>query len=79
MPENDQINHSLAIPGDSTGKRRSALPSEPASSVGDELPSDDSPDSEGDEASDDEIHDLALAVETSGFSPHGHEVTFEAQ
>ena len=28
-----------------------------------------------DEASDDEIHDLALAVETSGLSPHGHEVT----
>ena len=28
-----------------------------------------------DEASDDEIHDLALAVETSGLSPQGHEVT----
>jgi transcription termination/antitermination protein NusA len=72
----DDIQNSLsAIPGNSTGKRRSALPSEPASSVGDEPASDDSPDSEGDEASDDEIHDLALAVETSGFSPHGHEVT----
>ena len=63
------------IPGNSTGKRRSALPSEPASSVGDEPPSEDSPDSEGDEASDDEIHDLALAVESAGFTPHGHEVT----
>ena len=43
--------------------------------VGNELSSDESPDSEGDEASDDEIHDLALAVETSGLSPQGHEVT----
>jgi N utilization substance protein A len=70
-------NHSQisAIPGDSTRKRRSALPPERASSVGDDLPTDDSPDSEGGEASDDEIHDLALAVETSGFSPQGHEVT----
>ena len=38
-------------------------------------PTDDSTDSERDEASDDEIHDVALAVETSGQSPHGHEVT----
>jgi len=43
--------------------------------VGNELASDESPDAEGDEASDDEIHDLALAVETSGLSPQGHEVT----
>ena len=39
------------------------------------FPPDDSTDSERDEASDDEIHDLALAAETSGHSPHGHEVT----
>jgi len=32
-------------------------------------------DSERDEASDDEIHDVALAVETSDYSPQGHEVT----
>jgi N utilization substance protein A len=64
-----------AIPGDSTATRHSALPSELANSVGEELSTDDGPDSEGDEASDDEIHDLALAVETSGLSPHGHEVT----
>ena len=36
---------------------------------------DDSTDSERDEASDDEIHDVALAVEKSSYSPHGHEVT----
>ena len=33
-------------------------------------------DPEHDEADDDEIHDLALAAETSGLSTHGHEVTF---
>jgi N utilization substance protein A len=65
----------IAIPGDSIGKRRSALPSEPAASVGDDLASDYSPDAEGEEASDDEIHDLALMAETAGFSPSGHEVT----
>ena len=74
-PDEDQT-HASATPVDSTGTRRSALPSELASTVGDELLSDDSPDSEGDEASDDEIHDLALAEETSGFAAHGHEVTF---
>jgi len=67
--------HSSAIPSDSTGIHRSALPPEQGDVVGNELPSDESPDSEGDEASDDEIHDLALAVETSGLSPQGHEVT----
>jgi N utilization substance protein A len=71
----DNHPHSAAIPSDSTEDRRSALPSERAGSVGEDVPSDDSPDSEGDEASDDEIHDLALAVETCGFSPQGHEVT----
>lgn len=67
--------HSSAIPSNSTGIHRSALPPEQDDVVGNELPSDESPDSEGDEASDDEIHDLALAVETSGLSPQGHEVT----
>ncbi len=38
-------------------------------------PHDDSTDSERDEASEDEIHDVALAVETSSYSPQGHEVT----
>jgi len=71
----DTQTHSSAIPSDSTGIHRSALPPEQGDVVGNELPSDESPDSEGDEASDDEIHDLALAVETSGLSPQGHEVT----
>ena len=31
--------------------------------------------SERDEASEEEIHDVALAVETSNYSPQGHEVT----
>jgi transcription termination/antitermination protein NusA len=52
------------------------LPSEQVSAVAGELTPDDSTDSERDEASDDEMHDLALAVEKSNFSPHGHEVTF---
>ena len=52
------------------------MPSEPTSAVAGESPPDDSTDSERDEASDDEIHDLALAVEKSNYSPHGHEVTF---
>lgn len=73
--QTDTQTHSSAIPSDSTGIHRSALPPEQGDVVGNELPSDESPDSEGDEASDDEIHDLALAVETSGLSPQGHEVT----
>lgn len=73
--QTDTQTHSSAIPSDSTGIHRSALPPEQDDVVGNGLPSDESPDSEGDEASDDEIHDLALAVETSGLSPQGHEVT----
>jgi len=73
--QTDTQTHSSAIPSDSTGIHRSALPPEQDDVVGNELLSDESPDSEGDEASDDEIHDLALAVETSGLSPQGHEVT----
>ena len=73
--QTDTQTHSSAIPSDSTGIHRSALPPEQDDVVGNELFSDESPDSEGDEASDDEIHDLALAVETSGLSPQGHEVT----
>ena len=58
-----------------TADPSSALPSEQANAVAGELPPDDSTDSERDEASDDEIHDVALAVEKSSYSPHGHEVT----
>ncbi len=58
-----------------TAESSSALPSEQASAVDGEFPADDSTDSERDEASDDEIHDVALAVEKSSYSAHGHEVT----
>jgi N utilization substance protein A len=64
------------IPDALTSESSSDLPSEQVSAVGGELFPDDSIDSERDEASDDEIHDLALAVEKSNFSPHGHEVSF---
>ncbi|MGO9597017.1 MAG: transcription termination factor NusA [Isosphaeraceae bacterium] len=63
------------VPGDLTDGHRSALPPERSDTEGDELASDENPESEVDEASDDEIHDLALAAETSGLSPQGHEVT----
>src|SRR4029078_7814494 len=61
--------------GDSTDDHDSALPPESDDAAEDDFPPDDSPDSEVEEASDDEIHDLALAVETSGYPGHGHEVT----
>ena len=67
---------SPTFPDALTAESDSDLPSEPASAIAGEMPPDDSTDSERDEASDDEIHDLALAVEKSSFSPHGHEVTF---
>jgi transcription termination/antitermination protein NusA len=51
-------------------------PTEPYDSPGGEFSGEDRPDSENDDKGDDEIHDLALAVETSAYSPHGHEVTF---
>jgi N utilization substance protein A len=56
-------------------KPSSALPTEPGSTVARELSADPSTDSERNEASDDEIHDMALAAETSTYSPQGHEVT----
>jgi N utilization substance protein A len=36
----------------------------------------DRPDSDNEDEGDDEIHDVALAVESAPFSPYGHEVTF---
>jgi N utilization substance protein A len=73
--ENVTDNHSSASSGDSIEPLDSALPAEAGETVEVDLPTDESTDSEADEASDNEIHDLALAVETSGFSPQGHEVT----
>jgi hypothetical protein len=53
----------------------SALPAEPDSEVAGDLSPEATTDSERSEASDDEMHDVALAAETSTYSPHGHEVT----
>jgi N utilization substance protein A len=53
----------------------SALPTEPADTAAGEPSPDDGTDLERDEASDDEIHDVALATEKSTYSPQGHEVT----
>jgi len=72
-PEQDQF---PAVPDAATEEPSSALPSEPVSTVPGELSPDSSTDSERDEASEDEIHDVALAAETSTYSPQGHEVTF---
>ena len=69
------IESSATILDAETTESSSALPSEQASAVDGEFPPDDSTDLERDEASDDEIHDVALAVEKSSYSAHGHEVT----
>jgi len=79
-PDQDQdsnadLDESPAIPNAAIAELGSALPTEPSSTVACEISPDDSTDSERDEASDDEIHDVALAAETSSYSPHGHEVT----
>ena len=78
-PDGDELSdeeNARIDPDALTAESSSDLPSEQVSAVAGELPPDDSTDSERDEASDDEIHDLALAVEKSNFSPQGHEVTF---
>jgi N utilization substance protein A len=53
----------------------SASPAEPDDAAEDESSTDDAADTERDGATDDEIHDVALAAEESGLSTHGHEVT----
>jgi N utilization substance protein A len=53
----------------------SVLPTELFDRISGEPSPEDSTDSERDEASEAEIHDVALAVETSSYSPQGHEVT----
>jgi N utilization substance protein A len=65
-----------ATPDAAAADDGSVLPTEPVKTAADGLPRDYSLDSERDEASDDDIHDMALAVETSGYAPQGHEVTF---
>jgi N utilization substance protein A len=70
--EQDQF---AAIPDAATAELGSALPTEPGGAIAGELPPDEITESERDEGSEDEIHDVALAAETSTYSPHGHEVT----
>jgi transcription termination/antitermination protein NusA len=53
----------------------SALATDSTETVVDDPSPDDSMNSEYDKASDDQIHDVALAVEASSYSPRGHEVT----
>jgi N utilization substance protein A len=68
--------HASPTIADAALEAGTAAPTDPGSTVADKSPRDDSPDSERDEASDNDIHDVALAVETSSYSPQGHEVTF---
>ena len=51
------------------------MPPEQADAIAGELTPENSTDAERDEFSDEEIHDVALAVEKSSYSAHGHEVT----
>jgi N utilization substance protein A len=71
-PEAEQ---SLATLDASIEESDSALPTELLDSIAGEPSPDDSTDPEREEASEAEIHDVALAVETSSYSPQGHEVT----
>ena len=72
----DRNRRTILQPSPVTRSNRSIRPCPPkGDTVEIDLPTDESTDSEADEASDNEIHDLALAVETSGLSPQGHEVT----
>jgi N utilization substance protein A len=50
-------------------------PTEPYDAAAGEFAAEERPDTETDEAGDTEIHDLELAVESSVYSSHGHEVT----
>jgi N utilization substance protein A len=54
----------------------SASAAESALAVAGEPAPDDTADSDREEVGDDEIHDVALAVEKARYSPQGHEVTF---
>jgi transcription termination/antitermination protein NusA len=66
---------SMTLSDTSAAEPGSASPTAPSPPAEGDLLSDDGTDPEHDEAIDDEFHDLALAVETSGISPQGHEVT----
>ena len=63
----------------SAAETGSALPTEPAAAAAGEPSPDDGTDSERDEASDDEIHDVALAVEKSSYLDPGPRGDLPAQ
>ena len=69
------LQSSLELLDPSAREHGSASPTAPSDPAEDpSLPENDT-NAEQEEASDDEFHDLALAVETAGGSPQGHEVT----
>ncbi len=70
-----EFDQSVVNPDAAAAALDSALPTESVGTNADRLPRDDGPESERDEANNDDIHDVALAVETSSYSPQGHEVT----
>ena len=69
------FNQAAAIADAAVAEDGSALATEPEAATAGEPFSDDSTDPERDLASEEEIHDVALAVESSSYSPQGHEVT----
>jgi N utilization substance protein A len=69
------MDQSVTIPDAAAAEFDSALPTESESTAAGELTPDDGMDPERDEASENELHDVALATEKATYSPHGHEVT----
>jgi transcription termination/antitermination protein NusA len=63
------------LPDAATAEFNSALATELTDAVAGDASLDDGVGSERDAASDDELHDVALAAEKSRYSPQGHEVT----
>ncbi len=72
---NSDADSSMTLLDTSAAELGSASPTAPSPPAEGDLSSEDGTDPEQDEAIDDEFHDLALAVESSGISPQGHEVT----
>ena len=70
--DSDQIREN---PDAAISEDGSALPALLSDAIDSEPSPEESPDSESNEASVEDIHDVALAFETSAYSPHGHEVT----
>jgi transcription termination/antitermination protein NusA len=64
------------VPDAATAELDPASADESAQTLEGEPPLEDAADSDREEAGDDDIHDVALAVEKARYSPQGHEVTF---